>query len=203
MKELETTFFNLSTVKLPVHAGDLLVAQPFLDDDWFERAVISIIDYDKIDGATAVVLNNDMGYTLDEVLSGIGDAGKNVKVYCGGPLSRDRLYFIHTLGPEIIPNAREYGPGLYIGGDFTHAVAYVNDGYPCDGLIRFFVGYTGWSVGQLEQEIDEDTWAVLPIGNESSRFIVGSGDAVWHRAVKEMGDEYRSWSLIPRDIQSN
>ncbi|MDO4319271.1 MAG: YqgE/AlgH family protein [Bacteroidales bacterium] len=203
MKELDTTIFNLKTIKLPVHEGDLLIAQPFLDEAWFSRAVISVIDYDRKDGATGVVLNNSMNYTLADVLEGVSSDAPEVPVFCGGPMSQDRLYFIHTLGSQIFAGAREYSPGLYIGGDFDAAVQYVNEGYPVDGCLRFFIGYSGWSPGQLEKEISEDTWAISPVIGEPSGLLKGEGDSYWHRIVRQLGTAYRSWRFLPRDLHAN
>ena len=203
MKDLDTTFFNLTTVKMPLKGGSLIVAQPFLSEVWFERAVISLIDYDESEGATGVVLNNRMSYTLQEVLDGVGESGAQVPVYCGGPLSQDRLYFIHTLGPEIIPGARLYAPGLYIGGEFDRAIAYVNEGYPTEGFMRFFIGYSGWSKGQLEGEVNENTWAPVPEDMSATELLTGDGDGYWQQIVKKMGIPYKSWLVIPRDVHAN
>lgn len=199
----DKSIFNLKTIKLPVHEGDLLIAQPFLDEDWFSRAVISVIDYDRKNGATGVVLNNLMTYTLGEVLDGVAPGAHDIPVFCGGPVSQDRLYFIHTLGTQIFAGAREYAPGLYIGGDFDSAMQYVNEGYPVDGCLRFFVGYSGWSPGQLEQEMRDDTWAISPVIGEPADLLRGEGDPYWHRIVRQMGTAYRSWQLLPRDLHAN
>lgn len=136
MKNIDTSFFKISTEKLSVKAGDLLIAEPFLGETWFNRAVISLIDHSVEDGTTGVVLNHPITSTLDEVLDGV-NSDSHIKVYCGGPLSQDRLYFVHTLGDEIIPDARLYAPGLWIGGNFDAAIDYINEGYPTDGQIRF------------------------------------------------------------------
>lgn len=202
MKELDTSIFNLKTIKLPVHDGDLLIAEPFLDESCFARGVVSVIDYSREDGATGVVLNNRMDYTLDDVLDGI-TTDIDVPVYCGGPLCQDRLYFIHTLGPQIFAGAREYAPGLYIGGDFDSAIQYVNEGYPFDGCLRFFIGYSGWSSGQLEQEIMDDTWAITPMLGEPAQLLRGGGDPYWHKVVRQLGTAYRSWRFLPRDVRAN
>lgn len=202
MKGIDTTFFDMSTLKLPVGDGDLLVAQPFMDEAWFKCGVITVIDYDSKEGTTGVVLNNAMNYTLPDVLDGVNSAVK-VPVYCGGPVSQDRLYFIHTLGDEILPGARRYAPGLYIGGDFDAAMQYVNEGYPTEGIIRFFIGYSGWSPGQLEQEIEENTWAVLKSPQDPQSLLRGSGPHYWHRAVAALGPHYRPWRHIPADTHAN
>lgn len=203
MKDLDTSYFNLTTEKLPVAGGSLIVAQPFLSDEWFGRAVISLIDCAPADGATGVVLNNRMDCTLREVLDGVRAPGDAVPVYCGGPLSHDRLYFIHTLGPDIIPGARLYAPGLYIGGEFSRAVAYVNEGYPAEGFLRFFIGYSGWTAGQLRDEMLADTWAPVAAPPDAYSLLAGAGDAYWHAVVRLMGPRYRSWLAIPRDVRAN
>lgn len=202
MKDIDTDFFKVPVVPRNIHEGDMLVAEPFLTDTWFKHGVVSIIDYDREGGATGVVLNNTMNYALHEVLDGVAQS-TDVPVYCGGPMSQDRLYFIHTLGEQIMPGARMYSPGLYIGGDFDAAIQYINDGYPTRGIIRFFVGYSGWGPGQLEEEIDSGSWAVLPAFDDPQRHLAGHDSAFWHEAVRSLGPAYRPWQLIPANPREN
>lgn len=202
MKNIDTSFFRISTEKLPVEVGDLLVAEPFLSEMWFDRAVISVIDHNPEEGTTGVVLNNALESSLDEVLDGI-DREEKVPVYCGGPLSQDRLFFVHTLGDAIIPQARCYAPGLWIGGDFDAAIDYVNNGYPVEGYLRFFVGYSGWSAGQLDEELAAGTWAVKRGLDDVGPLLAGRGDSYWHRVVHSMGERYRQWTLLPQDVKAN
>lgn len=202
MKGLDTSFFNPVTEKRPLREGDLLVAQPFLEESWFRRGVIALIDYNSAEGGTGVVLNNGTNYVLSDVLDEVADS-TDVPVYCGGPLSQDRLYFVHTLGERILPGARLFAPGLYIGGSFEAAVQYVNDGYPTEGLLRFFIGYSGWAPGQLEQEMADNVWAPLNPAGEPRNILTGSGSPFWHRAVRRLGSHYRSWQLIPAENHAN
>lgn len=202
MKNIDTSFFNISTENLPVTAGCLLIAEPFLTEMWFDRSVITVIDHNMDEGTSGVVLNQPIESTLDEVLDGV-NPDTHVHVYCGGPLSQDRLFFVHTLGDAIIPDAREYAPGLWIGGDFNAAVDYVNGGYPVEGFLRFFVGYSGWGRNQVEKEIEMDTWAVQPRAAAIGNILEGSGDAYWHNAVRSLGERYRSWQLLPHDLTVN
>ncbi len=202
MKGIDTTFFKVTTAKLPVNAGDILVAEPFLDESYFCRSVISIIDHDDKDGTTGVVLNHAIDTPLADVLDGI-TLPHPITIYCGGPLGHDRLFFIHTLGDGIIPGARLYGNGLWIGGDFAAAVDYINQGYPVEGFIRFFIGYSGWTSGQLMREVHDDTWAVIPEPTASPDILQGEGDHYWHRAVRTLGEAYRAWQLLPQTIHAN
>ncbi|MDE6136308.1 MAG: YqgE/AlgH family protein, partial [Muribaculaceae bacterium] len=131
------------------------------------------------------------------------DVRADVPVYCGGPLALDRLFFMHTLGAELIPGARPYMPGMYIGGDFDAVLDYLNSGYAVEGRVRFFVGYSGWDEGQLESEIAEGTWALTESPADVSELLQGADDAFWHRAVRLLGDEFRSWRLVPRMACAN
>lgn len=202
MKNIDTSFFTISTENLPVTAGSLLIAEPFLTETWFERSVITVIDHSYDEGTSGVVLNAPIESTLDEVLDGV-DPDTHIHVFCGGPLSQDRLFFVHTLGDAIIPDAREYSPGLWIGGDFNAAIGYINAGYPVEGFMRFFVGYSGWTGGQVEKEIEMDTWAVQPHAASMGNILTGYGDTYWHSAVRSLGSRYRSWQLLPHDLTSN
>lgn len=202
MRNIDTSFFKITTENLPVKSGDIIIAEPFLGETWFNRAVISLIDHSDSEGSTGVVLNHPIVSTLDEVLDGVSEDSA-VKVYCGGPLSQDRLYFIHSLGDVIIPGARPYAPGLWIGGDFDAAIAYINDDYPVEGNIRFFIGYSGWSEGQLRDEIKENTWAVQTNPASIPDLLQGDGDAYWHKAVRSLGNRYRLWQMLPHDVKSN
>lgn len=202
MKDIATTLFKIATTKSAPRSGSLLVAEPFLSEAYFRHAVISVIDYSRDEGATGVVMNKATGYTLQDLLDGI-TAPEAVQVFCGGPLGQDRLYYLHTLGDRIIPGARLYAPGLYVGGDFDTMTAYVNSGYPVEGNVRFFIGYSSWTEGQLEQEIEEDSWAQAPLPTRPEELLTGEGDPYWHRAVRSLGDSYRPWQLLPADPRCN
>ena len=201
MKNVDSSFLNLSTIKRPVKTGDLLVADPFLSEKWFNRAVISILDHDD-EGTTGTVLNIQLDTSLSQLIDGVRREDP-VPVFCGGPVSQNRLFFVHTLGEEVIHGSRLISPGLWLGGDFDDAIAYVNEGYPIEGFIRFFVGYSGWSPGQLDSEIKSETWALLEPPADGRSLLSGQGDAFWHDMVRRLGPHYRPWTLFPQDAQTN
>lgn len=202
MKDITTDFFNVrTTAGGDVRQGAILVAEPFLKESYFNYGVLSLVDFNPDEGAMGVVMNYRTANKLSDILDGVR-ADNDAPVFCGGPLGQDRLFFIHTLGSDIISNAREYAPGLYVGGDFKAIIDYVNSGYSLDGVLRFFVGYSGWSRGQLEDELSDDVWATTDYDNPHD-MLYGSGDAYWHRWVRRMGEPYRTWSLLPRNIHAN
>ena len=103
-------------------------------------------------------MNRLTQYSLQNIIDGV-KIKKPVSVYCGGPMANDRLFFLHTLG-EVIPGCRKIKDNLFVGGDFDAVMEYVNLGYPLEGYLRFFLGYSGWSRLQLDEEISNRVWAV-------------------------------------------
>ena len=211
--------FNINIPGEQPSKGCLLVAEPFLREKWFNHAVIYMLDYEGVgESSMGIVLNHPTDTTLWEIFSEKAPADSEVadlKVYCGGPVGTDRLYFLHTLGDTIIPGAQKLGAfkadnetvalgnSLWIGGDFEAAKDYVRMGYPVDGHIRFFIGYSGWSPRQLNDEVDMKTWAVIPEGRSPQQLLKGDGDAVWHESVRHLGPAYRSWLLHPQEPWAN
>lgn len=202
MRDLRTSILKIKTIKAAATQGSLLVAEPFLTESYFNHSVIMLVDYNDGEEALGLVMNNATGHTLDEYLDGVAPQ-TDIPVYCGGPIGEDRMVFMHTLGETVFPGARLFAPGLYLGGDFEAAIDYVNQGYPTEGFIRFFIGYSGWGAGQLNDEIDKGVWAVADAPADRDRLLRLSADAYWHRTVRCMGDSYRPWRFFPRDPKSN
>lgn len=202
MKDLSTSILKIRTVKpTAIAPGSMLVAEPFLSESYFNHGVITLVDYAD-DGALGLVMNNQTQHRLDAFVDGV-DEKADVPVYCGGPIGQDRMVFMHTLGDKVFSGAREFAPGLYLGGDFDEAIDYVNSGYPTEGVLRFFIGYSGWDSGQLEAELDNDTWAVTDAPTDLSILLSGDADAYWHKFVRRMGEDYRAWRFFPRNVLAN
>ncbi len=200
MIDLQSLLFNIEIDSDAPRRGSLLVSEPFLKEQYFNHSVICLVDYEPQQEAMGIVLNKPTSYTLCELVESV-DRESNITVYCGGPLSCDRLYFIHRLG-DFIPNSKEIVPELWIGGDFGVMIDYVNSGYPVDGNVRFFIGYSGWGVEQLDGELRKNVWAVTQIP-DITHLLVGGDDGYWHRTVRSMGRPYRSWLYHPQNPRVN
>lgn len=194
MKDLDNSLFNIKIDSKGPYRGAILVAEPFLSDEYFNHAVISLVDYTPGENAMGIVLNRTSGYTLGQIIEGFDD-DVDIPIFLGGPLSGNRLFYIHCLG-NIFSGAVEIQPGLWIGGDYNQVLQYIRDGYPTDGLIRFFIGYSGWDKWQLEDEINNYVWAVAP-PLSSNEILSGCDDSYWHKVVKQMGPKYRGWQMHP------
>lgn len=180
--------------------GSILVAEPFLREEYFNHSVISLIEYGEDSGAMGLVLNKPTGYTIGEAIEGINEE-IDIPIFCGGPLSHDRLFYIHSLGDEF-EGARQIAENLYVGGDFDQVRSYVNMGLPTEGKIRFFVGYSGWDPRQLEGELDKHVWAVAAAPTNGD-ILTEEGNSAWYRFVRSLGPQYRNWLYHPVNPQLN
>jgi putative transcriptional regulator len=178
-------------------AGVLLIADPFLKDPNFMRTVVFLTEF-KEDGAIGFVLNRQYENTLDELLPEID--GHKLPVYYGGPVQMNTIHFLHRY-PDEIPGGVEVMKGVYWGGDFDSVVALINSGQIDPEKIRFYIGYSGWSKGQLEGEMEEKTWLTV----EATRSLIfhSQAEEVWRDSLKHLGGEYEMMINFPIDPQLN
>ena len=200
MNDLESILFNIDINSGAPTQGALLVAEPFLREEFFNHAVVVLVEYDAKGSAMGIVLNRQLDINVQSLVAEIVNE-EPIPVYCGGPLSPDRLYYIHTIG-HIIPNSQEIFPGLYVGGDFDQIIKYVNSHEQIGQQIRFFLGYSGWDKGQLADELRHHVWAVTQV-RDSEILLDGAYNAYWHKIVRLMGEDYRGWLYHPISPSDN
>lgn len=198
MTDIRSTLFDIRLNNNEPTPGSLLVAEPFLKEEHFNHAVILLLDYDKDDSSMGLVVNKSTGYSLGQLIEGFEN---EMPVYSGGPVGTDRLFYIHCLG-DIIKGSIEIAPGLWVGGDFDSIKEYLKAGYPTEGYLRFFLGYSGWQPGQLDEEVGNNVWAVVN-KYDAKNLLADSDDTTWHRTVREMGDRFRGWLYHPMNLSSN
>lgn len=178
-------------------AGVLLIADPFLKDPNFMRTVVLLTEH-RGDGSIGFVINRQYENTLDELLPEI--EGHQLPVYYGGPVQMNTIHFLHRY-PELITGGVEIMKDVFWGGDFDAVVDLINRGEADPDKIRFYIGYSGWSSGQLEVEMEEKTWLTV----EATRQLIfhPSVQDIWKDALKHMGGEYEMMVNFPIDPQLN
>jgi putative transcriptional regulator len=179
-------------VSLKPTRGVLLVAEPsIIGDVSFNRSVVLLAEYNE-SGSVGFILNKPLKYRLKDFLP---DVNSNLRVYNGGPVEQDNLYFIHKI-PELIPESVEISNGVYWGGDFSAITELLKNKTIKEDQIRFFLGYSGWDSEQLEQELEMNSWVVTP--NKYKNEIIGkSYDNFWREKMIEFGGDYLIWSNAP------
>ncbi|MDR0364600.1 MAG: YqgE/AlgH family protein [Bacteroidales bacterium] len=185
-KILEISYNNV-----PPKAGKALLSTPFWDDAYFHRAAILLAEHNS---------EGTLGFVLDKALErNIGFFCRKIKnfdapVFVGGPVGQDRMNFIHNKG-EIIKNTVPIISNIWLGGDIQEVLDLINAGMITKNDIRFFIGYSGWSSGQLDEELKRNTWLVSSL--TSNEIFNEAYENLWQIGVKCLGGNYKHWEKIP------
>lgn len=173
--------------------GQLLFATPTMQGGPFEHSVVLISEHSKKDGAFGLILNQPTGQVVGDVLIDKAfHSLRHVSVHHGGPVSQNQLFFaalwwdaaqdlriIHQISAEdAIQHHKK--PGT---------------------LVRAFVGYSGWSPGQLEEEIDRHTWIVTPPPPTFLGF--SHDDSLWSTALRSLSPYHRLLADAPKNPFAN
>ncbi len=178
--------------------GQLLIADPYIIGDLsFARSVILLTNHDQ-EGSVGFILNKPLKFTINHLIPEIKTP---FKIYNGGPVDQDNLYFIHNI-PKLIPKSIEISNGIYWGGDFDTVKELIHLGKINKNNIRFFLGYTGWHENQLELEMESNSWIITP--NRYENKIIGKpSTGFWKEKIMELGGDYLIWSNAPENPHLN
>jgi putative transcriptional regulator len=177
--------------------GILLIADPFLKDPNFMRTVVFLCEH-KEEGTFGFVLNRTYEYTLDQLISSAETL--ILPVFYGGPVQMDTIHFLHQY-PDAIPGGTEVMRGVYWGGDFEIAVNLLLSGSIEPDKIRFYIGYSGWGDGQLQDELKDKSWLTV----KATRKVIFHEETneIWKDSLRLLGGEYEMLINFPIDPQLN
>lgn len=178
--------------------GTLLIAEPFLKDPAFMRTVVLVCRHSKEEGTFGFILNRKLDKTLDQLVSGVEPF--QFEVFAGGPVQEDTLHFIHNY-PQFFPDAEKVTDGVYWGGDFNLLKELLWDGKITEDNIRFILGYSGWTLGQLEDELQQKSWLLL--GGDKNLILDTAPADLWKKCLYTLGGEYKMMAHFPTDPQLN
>src|SRR5690606_8209662 len=178
--------------------GSLLIAEPsIIGDISFNRSIILLADYGT-EGAIGFILNNPLEYTLNEL---VPEITQPFKIYNGGPVEQDNLYFIHKV-PQLIPDSIEISYGLFWGGDFAVVTQLITEQKITEKDIKFFLGYSGWDAKQLEKELKINSW-IITDNIYKEEILEKDYETFWKEKMLEFGGEYSLWSNAPENPSYN
>ena len=177
------------------YQGRLLVAHPSLRDPNFRRSVLLLTLHNLEAGAFGFVLNRPLGKTAADLLPEHGSRSllARVPVYLGGPVGQDQLGFA-GMKWDVGTQSLQLETHLSLG-----EVAGRLDEFP-DG-VRAFVGYSGWSPGQLEGELAQKAWVIAQPSAQAA--TPSAVDRLWFRVMGSLGPTYKLLAAIPDDPSLN
>lgn len=177
--------------QISLKAGALLVAPPMQWDPHFHRAVVLLCDHTDA-GSFGLILNRSLDVVMRQVIEEL--PALDEEIGWGGPVQPETLHFLHRV-PEHIPGGIEVRSDVYWGGDFEAVIAGVRSGILDMDDIRFFLGYAGWSPGQLAQEVGSRGW-VLAEATPDTVFDTAE-TAVWGQTLRSMGGTFAILANFP------
>ena len=174
-------------------AGHLLLAHPSLKDDNFRRSVVLLSAHDG-DGALGVVLNRPTGRTLGELSEELAlTTLAGLPVYHGGPVETEKLILVAW---QLRAEPSEFQ--LSFGLNPDRAAALVATPGVC---VRGFLGYAGWSAGQLENELTHHTWFTAPAA--AYNLAAAEGTGLWRLFLGSLDPELKLLADEPEDPALN
>jgi putative transcriptional regulator len=189
--------FNFENTNEP-DVGSILISEPFIEDKYFTRSVILLCDHGE-EGSFGFVLNNYIETGLKEMIADFPDI--DVRVGLGGPVDTSNLFFIHSL-PDDVPDSQEIAKGMYIGGKFSDVVKLLSVDPSKVEFFRFFVGYSGWETDQLNDELKDKSWLVMP--EVPNKYVLDqNNDDLWKELMDKLGGKFKVMSTFPKNPSHN
>jgi putative transcriptional regulator len=189
---------NKQNLGQPVDKGVLLISEPFLPDPNFERTVVLICDHND-QGSVGFVLNRYADIRLADVVDEFVDIESSL--FLGGPVEQNTMHFLHKI-PYELEGCLPLGEGVAWGGDFEKLKILVSSNQVNLDGVRFFLGYSGWAPGQLEKEIEENSWIVYKPDSLMEVWEMEVND-LWRKILKKMGGKFKMMSNYPIDPRLN
>ena len=172
--------------------GKILIAEPsIIGDISFNRSIILLVEHGN-NGSIGFILNKPMNLNISDL---IPEIESNFKIYNGGPVQQDNLYFIHKIS-DLIPESIMISEGLYWSGNFEYVLKLIKKGKINKNDIRFFLGYSGWDSNQLNNELNNNTW-ILSENSHNKNIITAVDEVFWKNKMLDLGGEYSLWSNAP------
>ncbi len=174
-------------------AGSLLLAHPALRDPNFRRSVVLLSSHGD-EGSMGVVLNRPLGKTLADLDPAFAlGALAGVPVFSGGPVQPAQLLICAW---RIRPDGE--GFQLFFGIEPGRAEELQGED---DMHVRAFLGYSGWSEGQLDNELRHQTWVVSAIPSNLMSFA--PDEDLWRGVLTGLNHEWKLLADEPDDPSAN
>jgi putative transcriptional regulator len=190
--------FKYSDGNVEPQKGDLLISEPFLADPNFTRTVILLCEHNE-EGSFGFVLNKPSNVRLNEVIEDVDNS--DFEVYLGGPVQHDTFHFIHQCS-DLLEGGHEVINGVHWGGNFEQLMIMVQNKQLTQQEVKFFVGYSGWSSGQLLDELKLNSWIISRNVDVQQIFNTDS-EKLWQEVLDGMGGKFKVISKFPVDPRLN
>ncbi len=180
-------------------SGKLLLAAPSLRDPNFLRTVIYVCRHDD-EGAFGLVLNRPSSMAVEDALPPlVGLPFAAAALMRGGPVQTESIFILHD---SATAGGDSASPGLWHGGDSDLLDRLADEARgEAPPRVRLYAGYSGWTGGQLELEMEHHSWIVTDA--DADRVLVARGPEDWVEILRGMGGRYALMADAPLDADWN
>jgi putative transcriptional regulator len=177
--------------------GKILISEPFLNDPNFKRTIILLAEHTE-EGSVGFVLNKPTEVKISQMINDFPEFDS--LVYYGGPVQLNTLQFIYR-GENVIDGSIEIMPGLFWGGSFDILKTLIKSNSVSPADFRFFIGYSGWGEGQIDDELELNSWIVAEATIEN--IFSEEPDKLWREVLKKMGKKFAILASFPENPSVN
>ncbi len=194
--EVFSDIFTVNDDPSKVHEGSILISEPLGRDMFFKKSVVLIVEHNR-NGTVGFVLNKPFFLPMKDIFSKLPDIPDNISL--GGPVEPNTLHFIHTLGNKF-GDSKKLQSNLHWGGDFEQMHMSIKSGLVDLRQIKFFVGYSGWAPGQLNEELKRSQWVISDLSTDK---IINSPRNLWDECIESLGQRFKPWLHVPEEPAMN
>ncbi len=184
-------------VKKDIKNGEILLAEPFMADPNFKRAAVLLCEHGE-EGSVGFIMNKPLNMRIDELIEDFPEFDS--EVLFGGPVQTDTIHYIHNMG-ELLEGSIKVVDGVFWGGDFEKLKFLIDSQLVQPENIRFFVGYAGWSEGQLKDEMVYGSWVTAEM-DANYLFKITPSD-LWQKVMYNKGNTYTVIAQMPDGVNWN
>lgn len=193
MKIRERHIFKSKTAP---QSGSLLLADPHLTEDFFQRAAILLVAHDPTE-SFGLVLNHPTELVLSDLFEHIE---LDLPIYNGGPVAPEQLFYLHRFAN--IKGATRVTEQLYFGGDWQEVLTNAIVLKKPENHLRLFAGYAGWGAGQLTAELEDHAWICTTVFQDQTLLKVAP-NSLWKKSMLEQEPKLALFAHFPLNVSDN
>jgi len=184
-------------VRQEIKSGKVLLAEPFMMDSNFKRSAVLLCEHNQ-EGSIGFILNKPLNINVNDLVEDFPEI--KAEFFFGGPVQTDTLHYIHNVG-DLLEDSVKIRDGVYWGGDFEKLKFLISSKLILPKNIRFFVGYSGWSEGQLVDELTYGSWVLAEM--DSNYVFKSKPDQLWPQIMRNKGNPFSVIATMPELVSMN
>lgn len=177
--------------------GTILLSEPFLLDANFRRTAVLLTEHND-ESSVGFIINKPLAEDTDTLLPGL--LNYNFPLFYGGPVENNTIHFIHKNNYNI-KNSVKITNDIFWSGNIEQINDILRTKPQARDDFKFFIGYSGWSAGQLQEELTHKSWWVANAHTET--IFTDDIDEIWPTLVKTLGKDFIHFANPPEDYILN